>query len=44
MVLSIVIAFAGLKTLDNLVKIRLVLEIKNVTSFKKHVFIENEAA
>ena len=44
MVLSIVTAFAGLKILDNLVKIRQVLEIKNVTNFKTHDFIENEAA
>ena len=44
MVLSIVTVFAGLKILDNLVKIRQVLEIKNVTNFKTHVFIENEDA
>ena len=31
------------ETLNSFVKIRLVLEIKNVASFKKYVFIENEA-
>ena len=32
------------ETADNFVKIRLVLEIKDIASFIKYVFIENEAA
>ena len=31
------------ETLNSFVKIHLVIDIKNVTSFIKHIFIENEA-
>ena len=31
------------ETLNSFVKIHLVIDVKNVTSFIKHIFIENEA-